>query len=485
MTTTPSAGRVEAHGVDVVPPAQRHGRARQLFGVWAASNVNYLYLVLGGSLPLLGLDAWTALLVVVLGNAFWALVGVLAISGPRTGSPSGVIMRSLYGIRANRVNLLVSGWGVCVAYVAINLAVGSLAGFALLEQLGGASGPELQLAVVLVVAAVILIVTVYGHGLITRLSGWLTGLLVVAIAVLAVFVIGHADLGYVPLNAPQGSQLWAAALAGVTIIASGPLSWGTSADYARYLPVGTSPRAVAGWTALGGFLPATVLGGLGVLAGTAVDMSDPQQAMAALLPGWFYPVFLLVIVLGSITQGVLTGYSSGLALQAVGIRAGRVPTVLGNGAVALAITVYALFLSDFLDTLSSMLELSVALLGPGIALYATDIALRRNRYDAAALHDQRPGSACWYHHGINWAGVAAQLLGTGTALLCANTTLLVGPVASALGGADVSAFAGPVVAAAVYAAGTLARGVYPTRAVGRTRPVWGFPHVAAAEPLPR
>lgn len=476
--TTPAAapeatGHVEAHGIDVVPEGERHGRARELFGLWAASNVNYLYLVLGGSLTLLGLDAWTALLVVLLGNLFWALVGFLAISGPRTGTPSGVIMRSMFGVRANRVNLLVSGWGICVAYVAINLSVGSLAGIALVEQLGVEAGTGVQVAVMLAVAAAILTISVYGHGLIVGLSGRLTVLLVAGIAVLAGFVLSHADLSYVPLDAPQDAGRWAAALAGITIIASGPLSWGTSADYARYLPAATSPRAVAGWTALGGFLPATVLGALGVLAGTAVDMTDPQQALAALLPGWFYLVFLLLIVLGSITQGVLTAYSSGLALQAVGLRAGRVSTVLGNGAVAVAITVYALFLSDFLDTLSNILELSVALLGPGIALYATDIVLRRNRYDGHALHDETPGSPFWYHRGVNWAGAGGQLLGTTAALLCVNSTLLVGPVADALGGADLSAFAGPVVAATVYAALSVA-----------LRPASAHPHPAPATASP-
>ena len=70
---------------------------------------------------------------------------------------------------------------------------------------------------------------------------------------------------------------------------------------------------------MGGFLPAVLLGGLGVLAGTVVDMTDPQTSLQTLLPSWFYPVFLLVIIIGTITNNVLTAYSTGLALQAVGI----------------------------------------------------------------------------------------------------------------------------------------------------------------------
>ncbi|MDT7562363.1 MAG: nucleobase:cation symporter, family, partial [Pseudonocardiales bacterium] len=66
------AGQIETRGIDFVPDTERHGRARELFVVWAASNINYLYLVLGGTLVLLGLNAWQAMLVVVAGNLFWA-----------------------------------------------------------------------------------------------------------------------------------------------------------------------------------------------------------------------------------------------------------------------------------------------------------------------------------------------------------------------------------------------------------------------------
>jgi cytosine/uracil/thiamine/allantoin permease len=119
--------------------------------------------------------------------------------------------------------------------------------------------------------------------------------------------------------------------------------------------------------------------------------------------------------------------------------------------MGVALTGYALFVSNFIDTLSSVLELSVVLLAPSIAIYATDIVLRRNRYDGPELHDESPGSRFWYRHGVNWAGVSAQLLGSAAALLCVNSTAFTGPVAAALGGADLSTIVGPGVAVAVYA----------------------------------
>jgi nucleobase:cation symporter-1, NCS1 family len=457
------AGRVEVHGIDYIPAGERHGRARELLLVWAASNITYLYIVLGGTLVLLGLNAWQAMAVVVAGNVFWVLVGILSVSGPSSGTPSSVVMRAMFGIRGNRVNVAIIGWCISVAYEAINLSVGALAGFALIEQVGLHADLAVKIAIVLVTAVVTLAISVYGHATIVKLSGAFTIGLLLCVAVLGIFVVKHAHWHYAPQGAPHGAALWTAALAGFTIIASGPLSWGTGADYARYLPAHTSPRSVATFTALGGFVPSVLLGGLGVLAGTAVDMTDPQTSLKAIVPSWFYPLFLLTIVIGSITNNVLTAYSSGLALQSVGIKWSRAVTVFFDGIVGVAITCYALFVSNFLDTLNNLLELSVALLGPSLAIYAADIILRRNRYNGRELHDETPGSPYWFRGGVNWAGVSAQVIGSAVALLCVDTTLVVGPVARALDGADISGLVGPVLAASIYVAATLVARRRPTR----------------------
>ena len=386
------AGRIETHGTDYIPESDRHGRPRSLVAVWAASNLTYLYLVLGGTLILLGLNLWQAIGVILVGNLFWIAVGYLSISGPVSGTPSEVVTRAMYGVRGNRITNLIIGWIIGVAYEAINLSVGALAGFALVDQFAGHSNLATKIAIVVVTAIITFVISVYGHATIVKLSGWFTWILLACIVVLAVFVVVHANFGYVtPAKyAVHGAALWAVAAIGVSIIASAPLSWGTGADYARYLPPTTSKKAVMWWTALGGFAPAVILGIVGALAGTVVDMTDPQSSLSRLLPAWFYPVFLVVIILGSITNNVLTAYSTGLALLAVGIPWRRSITVIFDAVVAVAITCYALFISNFFDSLGSILELTVALLGPAITIYAVDIALRRNAYVGPELEDQSP-----------------------------------------------------------------------------------------------
>ncbi|MGX1025985.1 cytosine permease [Streptomyces sp. SAI-097] len=455
-TASDRASRVEAHGIDHIPEHERRGRPRQLFSVWAAANVNYLSLVTGGALILMGLTPWQALAVIVVGNLFWLLTGLLSLSGPAAGAPSEVITRALYGVRGNRVNNAVVGWLISVCYFALNLAAAATAAFALVDMAGITVNTGVKVVVVIVVAALTLTIGVYGHAMIMKLYLPITLALTAAFAVVAVGVLRHADFSYVPAEPLTGHELWAVLVAGVTLIGAGPLSYTTSADFSRYLPRTTSARAIVGWTALGGFLPGVVVCFLGALAATAVDMTDPQAGLRQILPGWFGPVLLLALVLGTVAINALTAYSAGLALQAVGLRIRRSRSVLADGTAAVALTLYGLLVSDFLDTVSNVLQLTVVLLGPAMAVYATDIVLRRGRYDGRALMDETREGPFWYTAGVNPAGALALAGGVVAAVLSVDT-LYAGPVARALGGIDLSLPAGMVVASALYA--VLARGV--------------------------
>ncbi|MGC5005023.1 purine-cytosine permease family protein [Streptomyces sp. DT203] len=444
------AGRIEVHGIDHIPERERRGRARELFVVWAAANVNYLSLVVGGALILMGLSLWQALGVIIVGNLFWVPVGLLAVSGPASGTPSEVIMRAMFGVRGNRVNIAVTGWVICICYIALNLAAAALAAFSLVEKVGIVPNAGVKIAVVMVIAALTLAISVYGHATIMKLYLPITVALTAAFAVLAFSVLGHTDFGYEPAQPLTGSALWAALAGGITLIASGPLSYTNSADFSRYLPRTTSPKAIVGWTSLGGFLPGVVVTSLGAFAATAVDMTDPQTALETILPSWFTPVFLLALVLGTISINAMTAYSSGLALQAVGVRIRRSLSVMVDGILGVALTLYALLVSNFLDTVGNVLQLTVVLLGPSTAVYATDILLRRNRYDGLALTDETSDSPYWFTAGVNWAGALALTAGTAAAALCVNT-LYTGPLARALGGVDLALPVGIAVASAVYA----------------------------------
>lgn len=442
------AGRIETHGIDHIPDAERHGRPIELFWVWAGANVNYLSLVVGAALVLMGLTLPQALAVIVVGNLCWLLPGFLAISGPAAGAPSEVITRAVYGVLGNRVYTAISGWVISVCYFALNLAAASVAAFALLERVGIEQNTLETIVVVVVIAAITLAISVFGHATIVRLYLPITIALVAVFAVVGASVLTVADFSYAPADPLTGIELWATILAGITLIASGPMSYTNSPDFSRYLPRSSSKVAIAGWTALGGFLPSVLVCSIGALAATAVDMSDPQGALQQLLPGAFTPVFLLSLVLGTIAVNALTAYSAGLALQAIGVRIGRSRSVLVDGAASVGLTLYGLLGSTFLDTVGTVLQLTIVLLGPSMAVYATDILIRGNRYDGIALSDETRRSRFWFRAGFSPRGAIALPAGVVAAALCVDT-IYTGPVA-ALVGVDLSLPVGMATAAVVY-----------------------------------
>ncbi|WP_314505130.1 cytosine permease [uncultured Microbacterium sp.] len=445
------AGHIETRGIDYIPDAERHGHPRALFGIWAAANVLYLNFVFGGILILLGLGIAEALAICVLGNLWWFVIGWIAVSGPAAGTPSVMIMRAMFGVRGNA--LFGSGLGVLIGlfYIVLNIAFTTLASEALLATVGIILPAGLSVVVLVVVSALSLVVSVFGHATIEKLSGYLSIAVGAVFAVVGVFVLVAADWSYSPDALPAGENI-GMLLLGLTVVASGPLSWGTSADYSRYLPAGTRRRGIILWTALGGFIPSVLLAALGVLAGTAIDMTDPQTAIAAILPPWLYPVFLLAIIVGTLANNVLCSYSTGLYAQAFVPRIRRAVSVVIVGVIAAALAAYLLYGAPrFLDTLSYAIEIAVAVMGPLVAIYAIDIVLRRGRYNGPALNDTTRRSPFWYSGGWFVPGTLAMIVSTTVAVLMVNTTLYTGPISTALGGADLSSLVGPALAAGLYA----------------------------------
>ncbi|MCS3778633.1 purine-cytosine permease family protein [Tsukamurella ocularis] len=464
----PSRPRVEAHGIDVIPDAERHGRARDLFALWCAPNISYLSVVVGGALVLLGLELWQAIAVAAAGCLFSVVTGIVAIPGPASGTPSQVTTRAMYGVRGNRVAIAVNGWFVSVCYIAINWAAAAAVGYALLQHFGVPVGTPVKLLVIAAIATATVTVAIFGQGMISRLYPLLSLLLGIVFLVMSGFVVARADVGFAQPAPLHGPALWAAVLGGVTLVAAAPLSYTISSDFARYLPPDTSPASVATATAFGGAIPGFVLVSVGALAATAVDISDPQAGLISMIPSWFVPVFLVAVIVSTVSNNALTSYSAGLALQSVGVPLSRARAVAVTGVLGAVLTLYALFVSDFLGAVSSALSMLVVLMGPIMAVYVTDIVLRRGRYDGPALSDVSSTSRFWFTGGVNLAGAVSVLAAAGLALLCAHTVEFRGPIAVGLGGIDLSLPVGVLVAAGLYAL--------------LTRILYGFPTTASEKP---
>jgi nucleobase:cation symporter-1, NCS1 family len=255
---------------------------------------------------------------------------------------------------------------------------------------------------------------------------------------------------YHPSPAPHGSVLLASVLIAISVVLSGPLSYPIGSDYSRYLPANVSAKKVVWYTFIGGFIPAVVLTIIGILAATAVDPTDFTTSIRGVVPGWFYPIFLLIVVAGVVCNSILSVYSSGLALQALGVPLARSRTVWIDVVFGTALAVYGVLIAtNFLTVLQNFLLWSVYWYAPFFGIYVTELALTKGWYDGHELH--RVGGRYWFDRGYRWRGVAALVIGMVFTVLCSNTPYLKGAISThVLNGGDISAIGGFVVAGAIY-----------------------------------
>jgi nucleobase:cation symporter-1, NCS1 family len=443
-------GGIEVRGIEVIPESDRHGHPRELFSVWMTSNLTVLYLIFGGILISLGLNIWQALVAVVAGNAFYVLIGIASTAGPLAGTSTLMVSRAQYGHNGNRLSSFFA-WVSLVGFEAINLAFGAFALFALAGELGwhvGDAGKALLLGVNILVTFGL---AVLGHATIVRFQQvFALGLGALALLLVA-FTLGDVDWGYAPESPLHGTAAWVAFTGGLTLILSGPLSWcPVPVDFTRYMPRRSSPGGIVLWTTLGAITPALVLTTLGVLVSTAVDPTDLVTSIKGIVPGWFYPLFLIVVAVGTIANNVLGIYSSGLALQSLGVKVHRAVAVSIDAAIGGGMAVYAIFVSDFTATLSEFLQWALFWWAPFLAIFIVDLVMRRREYDGEALARER-GGRYWYDGGYRWRALVALIAGGVMTALFAQTTHLKGPLAThLLSGADISPLVGMLVGGGLY-----------------------------------
>ncbi|MFC9223806.1 purine-cytosine permease family protein [Streptomyces hygroscopicus] len=455
-------GKVETAGVDFIPEHARHGKPLDLFFVWASVGTNFLYVLFGGGLVASGLTIGQAFLVAGLASLFWIAPGITAMSGPSSGTPSAIVTRAVYGIRGNRIFGAGVNWLLVIVFEGVALASGTLAGVALLDFLGVKQQNWVTAAVAVVLGIAVFVISFFGHATIIRVSVYLSGASAVFMLGLAAFVLPKASTTVHASAAPlEGSSFWSVFFGGLVLLAAFPLTWGTSADFARYLPSNTPGHKVAAWTAFGGALPQFALTSLGILAGTAVDANNLQLSLEEILPPWFYVALLSLVVMGSMANLVPTFYSSGLLLQGIGLRVRRSRSVAIDAVIGGFFCTYALVSPTFYAGVSDFAGVMLLVLGPAFGVYIADMAIRRNHYNGLQLHDERRGSPFWYWRGFNLAGALALVTGAVAASLCAATKIFVGPVNHLLNGADISSIAGPLAAGATYYLARRAAGVVP------------------------
>jgi nucleobase:cation symporter-1, NCS1 family len=187
------------------------------------------------------------------------------------------------------------------------------------------------------------------------------------------------------------------------------------------------------------------------VAARATNLTDPVGGFQPILAPWYYNVFVLVVLGGTITNNFLNTYSSGMSLLAVGLKISRPSAVVVDAILATAAAAYAIFVYDFTATFIGFLSLMVVWLAPWAGVYTADIWLRKATYNGADLLAPGSKTGSIYAGGFNISGMVAWIIGVIVAILCTSADLYKSSFAEKfLGGADLSIIAGFIVSAVLY-----------------------------------
>jgi nucleobase:cation symporter-1, NCS1 family len=440
---------IETRSIDYVPLAERHGKVWHLWPVWFSGDAHLATLAVGALGITLGGDLlWTAVAVVLgclLGTFFMAFHST---QGPQLGLPQMIQSRPQFGYTGA---LLV--WGVAlVAYIGYNAFNQVLAAQAL-HQLTPAIGATSGAAMV-GFAVIALALAAVGYDKIHLAQ---RGFAYLMIAVLTVFSLGALFVLKVP-PAPGPLLGFRAVpfLAEMFAAASYQLSWSIYvSDYSRYLPRDVGVRESFWWTYLGAFVGGAwmmLVGTLGAATAPTLDIAAAMEKAAdAVVPG-LGRVLLIASLLGLVTISALNFYGASLTLLSVADTVKPLVCTVGKRLASLAVAflgscaIAVSSSSHFIDRFGDLLSLLLYLFTPWTAINLVDFyVVRRGHYSIREIFNPAGMYGQW-----NWRGLTAYFVGFVVMIPFFSTGLYKGPVARALGGADIAMLIGLPVAAGVY-----------------------------------
>ena len=436
---------VESRSIDYVPLAERHGKVWHLWPVWFTGDAHLATLATGALGVAAGMDLFWASLAVIGGCALGTvLMAFHCTQGPHLGLPQMIQSRPQFGYLGA---LLV--WIVALfTYIGYNALNQSLAASAVKELAGF---PENSTIVVFAILATA--VAVIGYDLIHKAQRWLAYAM---LAVLAVYTIGAFSIVDLGALLRPGEFKATPFLVQFFAAAAYQLSWSIYvSDYSRYLPKEVGIRESFFWTFWGAFIGGAWMMLVGAFAGAAFGSKDIivalRESSDAIFPG-FGVVMLVTSFLGLVTITSLNFYGASLTLLSVADSLTKVTLGIKSRLAALA-TVFAVTLSLSLFAAGNILHGFEAFLGvlaylftPWTAINLVDFFfVRKGHYSIRAMFQPDGMYGMW-----NRNGLISYAVGFVAMIPFFKTGLYVGPVAKALGGADISMLVGLPVSAGVY-----------------------------------
>lgn len=437
---------IERRSIDYVPWAERRGKLWHQAPFWFSGNFVLPTMVIGFIGPQIGLSAGYSFLAILLGACFGTFfMAFHANQGPRMGLPQMIQSRAQFGSR-----------GVIVPFIA---TVFVYVGFSVFNVVLATQGINLILPgdkwiwypIVTIIGVVIAII---GHDLLHLIQRWLVYFLIGSFAI--VTVLAFTTLPAPPPETAGGWDL-TAFLVQFSLAAGYNISYAVYvSDYSRYLPPKSSAPKLIFFTYLGAAGSAVWLMGLGSLLASRLPEVDAVASIRLVGDNLFVGFGLIVIVIATVANLSIMGVNMyGAMLTGIsGIDAfRRVPTtrrtrIIGLAVIGLIVLGVSLLMpDDYLGTFNNMILLMLYFLIPWTAVNLVDFYwVRHGKYAITEIFNPKGIYKRW-----SWRGLVAYFAG----FLAMVPFIFLpgvweGPIATALGGADISFAIGLIVAGGLY-----------------------------------
>ncbi|MFJ3468715.1 cytosine permease [Pseudomonas sp. RC10] len=449
MTTQHSSetGRpiIEVRSIDYVPRNERHGKVWHQGPFWFAGNFVIMTMIIGFIGPSMDLSALYSMLAIALGVGFGTFfMAFHANQGPTMGLPQMIQSRAQFGIRGAILPLA----AVVFCYIGFNVFNVILATDAVQTVVPGARQPWY---VLWIVAAALL--AVVGHDLLHIVQRWLTYLIIAVYSAMTVAAIWtlHADSALAQSNfSLDAFLLQLGAAAGYQISYSVYVS-----DYSRYLPHDTPARKVVWWTYLGAAGSALWLMSLGAFIASAMPepnaIGSLRQVGNQFIQGFgtFTVLISIPTLIGIMAVNfygaMLTGISTLDAFRKFtpGLRS----RISGIAITAVIVFVISIAIPDkYLASFNTFILLILYFLIPWTAVNLVDFYfVRKGNYAISEMFNPAGIYGLWSRSGLTayFAGLLAMVP-------FMSLSFYTGPMARALGGADIAFIVGLPVAGIGY-----------------------------------
>jgi NCS1 family nucleobase:cation symporter-1 len=438
---------LERHGIDYIPPDERHGKPYTLFTFWAASNVQILAVSVGVLAVVFGLSLPWAIFSILVGNAAGGLYMALhSVQGPRLGLPQMMQSRAQFGMYGTALPNII----VVLMYIGYFTSSAILGGQAVASLLHVTTAEG-----IIIINAFVLLITFFGYDMFhayNRIVTWLSTGIFVAILIELVTLL--------PAHMPVGDNSAGNVLLAISVFVAWQVTWAPYvSDYSRYMPENTPAVKTFGYTytgsVFGASLPMCIGAVAAVVAEKAVTGNAPDYLAGLLSAKW---LFLIIIILGVGSGNFGNLYGPYLTFMAIISPSGKLASkTTGRPARLIATTVVAIIgtliaikaSSNFITDLTNFLVFTLYLLVPWTAINLTDFyVIRHGNYDIPELFKVNGK-----YGKVNWFALVVYGLTVLVEWPFMNNAWIVGAAAKALGGADIAWIVGFVFASVVYYVG--------------------------------